>query len=363
MPKTILAVNSYLEGREADCKSGLYSRAHLWGFWDLRDAGYNVKLFPGIPQSERSGLVAGFSQLTRGYFGDVGGALSLIRASRSADAIYVASGEMPLLMLARKAGWVRAKVAKWAYAPSPRRVNPGSRRLTLAMPPWTGADGLFCLTPITEQASRESNPRRLARFIDWGVDLEMFQPCPVGEVSDYALSVGRNERDFGTLVAASGGLGMTVQLVAPSSSLSGMDLPPEVLHIGGPANPGDDRGLPYPELIQRMQRARCIVIALRDDPTTGNGYTNLLESLAVGRPVVMTRTGALAIDLEKEGAGRYASPGNPRELAAAIRWFHDHPSEADEMGRRARRLAESRFDLAGFGKRVVSLFHELIGPP
>lgn len=363
MPKTIVAVNSYLDGREADCKNGTYSRAHLWGFWDLRDAGYNVQLFSSVPPSGRSGLIVGFGRLTRGYFGDVGSALSIMRASRGAAAIYVASGELPLLMLARKTGWVRAKVAKWAYAPSPLRANPWSKRLSLAMPPWTGADGVFCLTPLTEQSCRRSDPRRLARFMDWATDLEMFRPCLPGEVSDYALSVGRNERDFGTLVAAAAGLGAPVHLVAPSSSLSGMELPPEIVHAGGPAGPGDDRGLPYPELIRRMQRARCIVIALHHDPTTGNGYTNLLESLAVGRPVVMTRTGALAIDLEKEGVGRYVSPGNARELAEAIRWFHDHPAEADEMGRRARRLAESRFDLSGFGRRVVSLFHELIGPP
>lgn len=363
MTKTILAVNSYLQGREADCENGLYSRAHLWGFWDLRDAGYDVKLFPGASPSEQSGFITGFSRLTRGYFGDIAGALSVIRASRGTDAIYVASGEMPLLLLARKVGWVRAKVAKWAYAPSPRRMNPWSRRLTLAMPPWTGVDVLFCLTPIMEQSCRQSAPHLLARFIDWAADLEMFHPCPSSEVSDYALSMGRNERDFGTLVAASAAMSVPVQLVAPASSLSGMELPPNVLRVGGPASPGDDRGLPYPELVQRMQRARCIVITLHHDLTTGNGYTNLLESLAVGRPVVMTRTGALAIDLEKEGVGRYVAPGNPRELAMAIRWFHEHPTEADEMGRRARTLAEARFGLSGFGKRVVSLFHDLIGPP
>ena len=233
----------------------------------------------------------------------------------------------------------------------------------LAMPPWTGVDGLLCLTPLTEQSCRESNPRILARFMDWAADLEMFSPCPAGEVSDYALSVGRNERDFGTLVAAGAGLSVPIHLVAPASSLSGLKLPPNVLRAGGPESPGDDRGLPYPELIRRMQRARCIVITLHRHPTTGNGYTNLLESLAVGRPVVMTRTGALAIDLEKEGAGRYVAPGDPGELAEAIRWFHHHPTEADEMGRRARRLAESRFDLAGFGKRIVGYFHDLIGPP
>ena len=61
---------------------------------------------------------------------------------------------------------------------------------------------------------------------------------------------------------------------------------------------------------------------MNNDPTeyTANGFTNLMEAMAVGQPVIVTRTGALPgeIDVEKAGCGIFVPPGNPDALAEAI---------------------------------------------
>ena len=48
-------------------------------------------------------------------------------------------------------------------------------------------------------------------------------------------------------------------------------------------------------------------------PLTGNkhdtcGYTECLEAMAMGKPVIMTKSGCLDLNLEKEGVGLYVNP-------------------------------------------------------
>ena len=67
-----------------------------------------------------------------------------------------------------------------------------------------------------------------------------------------------------------------------------------------------------------LRAERRVLIILKNDPTqyTAVGFTELLEVMAMARPVILTRTGALPteIDVEKAGCGLHVPPEDRRRL-------------------------------------------------
>ena len=78
------------------------------------------------------------------------------------------------------------------------------------------------------------------------------------------------------------------------------------------------------------------LIILKADPLqkTAVGFTNLIEAMAMARPVIVTRTGALPteIDVERAGIGLYVPPEDPQALADAITTLANDPDTARSMG-------------------------------
>ncbi|MBM3317748.1 MAG: glycosyltransferase family 4 protein [Candidatus Eisenbacteria bacterium] len=93
-------------------------------------------------------------------------------------------------------------------------------------------------------------------------------------------------------------------------------------------------------------------------------YENLpfsvLESFALGTPVVGSRIGGIPEMVLDRETGLTFAPGEATELAAAIDWMEAHPSEAVEMGRRARRMDEERYAPEPHLRRLVELYREVI---
>lgn len=70
----------------------------------------------------------------------------------------------------------------------------------------------------------------------------------------------------------------------------------------------------------------------------------VLESLALGVPVIASRVGALP-DLVQEGVtGFLCEPGEPAAFAERVRWLADHPEEHRRMKAAARAFAEAELD-------------------
>jgi len=83
---------------------------------------------------------------------------------------------------------------------------------------------------------------------------------------------------------------------------------------------------------------------------TGVGTTNLLEAMAMARPVIVTRTGALPteVDVEAAGGGLFVPSQNPRALVAAVNYLANEPELARRMGKRGRQSCESRYNIVRY---------------
>ena len=84
----------------------------------------------------------------------------------------------------------------------------------------------------------------------------------------------------------------------------------------------------------------------------------VLEAMAMARPVVITRTGAVPseIDVEKSGCGLFVPPNDPGALASALVSLADNPADAQAMGAAGRRLCESHYNIERFAADLHRFF-------
>ena len=94
-------------------------------------------------------------------------------------------------------------------------------------------------------------------------------------------------------------------------------------------------------------------------------YENLpfsvLESFALGTPVVGARIGGIPEMVIDGDTGRTFTSGDADDLADALDWMENHPLEMVAMGRRARRMDEERYAPGPHAERLLALYEEVIG--
>jgi glycosyltransferase involved in cell wall biosynthesis len=105
--------------------------------------------------------------------------------------------------------------------------------------------------------------------------------------------------------------------------------------------------LTLPELRELYARSRFIVVPLmRSD--TDNGITVILEAMAMGKPVICSRTRG-QVDVIQEGVtGLYVPVGDAAALRTAILSLWNEPGRAEQMGKNARAYVEKCHTLEGF---------------
>lgn len=102
-------------------------------------------------------------------------------------------------------------------------------------------------------------------------------------------------------------------------------------------------------------------------PHPANAYMDvalpvkLLDSLAAGRPVVVTPRTETAAIVDRHGAGTVAAGDGPDDLAAAIQPLLADPARARVLGTAARRAAEGEFDWRVVGGRLADTLLERAG--
>jgi glycosyltransferase involved in cell wall biosynthesis len=126
----------------------------------------------------------------------------------------------------------------------------------------------------------------------------------------------------------------------------------------------ENKKVSYDELLlKHYARSAGSLIILKKDTSeyTAIGFTEIIEVLAMARPVIMTRTGALPteIDVEKHGCGILVPPENPEALAEAIEALGSDPARAEAMGRKGRELAESYYNIERYAKDLHKFFESI----
>lgn len=174
-------------------------------------------------------------------------------------------------------------------------------------------------------------------------------------------AVGWEERDYATMLEAVRELSVEVEVAVGSFELQS----PEGAVKPLPALPGAE-GMPVPpnvrlgqrdaqELRQLYSHARMVVVPLRVADHDA-GVTAATEAMAMGRPVVLTRTPGSEGLIEHGVHGLYVPPGDIQALRAAITRLLENEEEAERMGRAGRSRALERHALDLCTERLATYF-------
>jgi len=184
-------------------------------------------------------------------------------------------------------------------------------------------------------------------------DAQFFRPEPTIQ-HPIISSAGLEFRDYPTLIEAVEKMDVQVILAAASPWSKRTDttahrpIPPNVTV----------RRFNLHELRQVYARSRFVVVPLYLVNFQA-GVTTLLEAMAMGKAVIITRTPGQS-DVVVEGeTGLYVPPADPGALRKAIQYLLAHPAEAERMGANGRRLLEEQMSLDKYVQRLERIVNQV----
>jgi glycosyltransferase involved in cell wall biosynthesis len=86
----------------------------------------------------------------------------------------------------------------------------------------------------------------------------------------------------------------------------------------------------------------------------------VLEALATGLPVVTTTVGGIPETIESGKNGYLVEPFNPRQFSEKILRLLENPSEAQEMGKKARQTVEQQLDWRIVVKEAMKVYDKVL---
>jgi glycosyltransferase involved in cell wall biosynthesis len=110
----------------------------------------------------------------------------------------------------------------------------------------------------------------------------------------------------------------------------------------------------HSEVLTLMKRARFLIFP--SEWYEGFPVT-LAEAFACGVPVIAARLGTVAEIVREGHTGLLFCPGNPRDLAAKVRWALEHPSDMSRMRANARQTYDEEYT-AGKNYKMLSDIYE-----
>lgn len=312
---------------------GEYPAHHTWGtsLFEQFGALAVIARFPG------AGL---WSSLRRQLF--------VLRHQRRFDVVYAAcQSETWLLSRLRYMGLFGKPIVAVIHHPMKGRLR-GGRSYVL------GHDRLLFLSKRVSQEAAEELPVCASRCeaIAWGVDMAFYerqQRWEHGYGMGYFVSAGKANRDHQTLADAAAQAKQRTLIVCSSDTMPAQS-DPEWVAVRGVVS---GQTLTYGQLTSVYRTARAVVIPLLE--VTGlAGLTSLLDAMACGLPVIMTRNALIDIDIEALGFGIWVPPGDVDALRKAMTRLAQDDELVRAMGEKARAYAERSYGYQAFAQRIVS---------
>ena len=276
----------------------------------------------------------------RGTGGDLAPALACLRQVNRADVVVATIDRMgiPLTLLAR-AGLLRTALVYVSVGLPERleRLHGPARRLHLAA--LRRVDVFVAYSAYEAEMIREgigSASGARVVFVPFGVDTVFFHPV-AGEPDAEVVSVGADpHRDYPLLlrIAARHPDWRFRLVVAPEQA--------RVLGAVAPPNVQVEAGISFEDVRERLARGRVVALPVRDNSYSG-ATTVLLQALASGRPVVVSRTAAIETGYGlRDGVNCLLVPtGDEDAFELSLQRVAGDPGFADSLGVEARSLAES----------------------
>jgi glycosyltransferase involved in cell wall biosynthesis len=322
---------------------GSIERYRLFGLDELAARGVSVRhnLERGAPPPWARGadraaraIVAGLG----GYGGDFASILGSLRVANAADVILstVDTVGIPLILLQRP-GLVRPPIVYTAIGlperlvqlrgPAAVRLYRGALRRTRAVVSYAESEAAWLRDWLGAGGPQ-------VHFVPFGVDTAAFAPEPAREPEVDVVSVGADpRRDFPLLAEiAARRPELSFRIVAGRDNAGALD--------PTPPNVAVESDIPLEAVRDRLAGARVVALPVRENSYSG-ATTVLLQAMALGKPVVVSRTDAIATGygLEDGVNCRLVPPGDAEAFEHALVGTLAG-ADADRLGASARETVE-----------------------
>lgn len=215
---------------------------------------------------------------------------------------------------------------------------------------------VFHSQPTEPVLDRLGVPPGRRRLVPYMVDSTFWFPTNI-EPKRQICAVGQENRDYPTLIEAVRGLDVRVEIAAGSpwsetgDSTRGAKLPGNV----------NVRRRDYRELRHLYAESMFTVVPLVENDMQA-GITSVVETMAMGRAVVVTRTRGQVGTVRHQHDGLEVPPGDASALREAILWLLDHPKESRCLGSEGRRTIEAGMTIEHFIERMAEVVTAVASP-
>lgn len=172
--------------------------------------------------------------------------------------------------------------------------------------------------------------------------------------ANYILSAGRSARDYRLLLQSIRDLPIPLKIVNdlfPSNLLSEKPSHVEIL-----------RSCYDQRYIDTLAGCRFVVLPLAADNISA-GQMVMLQAMAMGKPIIITRT-ETTTDYAEDGDGViFVEPNNADELNRAIRAIWTDDALCERLGRRSAELFSQRYSIRAYAQYLAEAVREALARP
>jgi glycosyltransferase involved in cell wall biosynthesis len=194
-------------------------------------------------------------------------------------------------------------------------------------------------------------PADKVHFVYDKVDQNFFRPTEEN-VGDFILAVGQEQRDYMTLLKALAGTGIKLVVVASSPwSTSQLD-------IQDMSNVRVVSRIPFTELRSLYAQSRMTVVPLQNVDYAA-GVNGLLESMAMGKPTIVTQTDGIADYVVDQQTAVYTPPGDVNAMRERILALWNNPTEQKRLGENARQLVIEKINIDHYVESIQKIIESV----
>lgn len=195
--------------------------------------------------------------------------------------------------------------------------------------------------------------------VRWGADVDFYKNIRFNKNNDeppYAVCAGTADRDYDMLIKAFENVPLNLKIYCTPRTI------PESTHL--PPNVSiDTTWVPYDQLLDAYVNSSFIIIPLKEEiRKKGNTYglTVLLDAMAVGKPVLMTKHSFVDIDIQEENIGLWVEDNTPKGWNNKLKWMIGEEINLKAMGANAKNLHLEKYNIQNFADQMANIFKTVL---